>query len=562
MDEFLPQGIQNDVPYEAPKLVGGTMGADQSVAAQPPEQYNMAGPEFDNPQTVNGEFIPEGTSLDGSGQPAANEVVDAMPAVQPGAGATGAVGVPAQQNGTGTAGQVTTPPVPQTGVTTPPNPGSPPVAGMPNQATPGWQGHKPEFLTEPPPNMPGPTEWRVDDNQTVLGQMRNARLSPEAAPLYERMRSAVVRGFLAKGGKNSLRAYQAAEMVVVETAFKIGAADAQVYARSAEFNATMKNQFSAAEQRFMHEALLSDQNFNQAKEIQRMQIEAENARAAANSASAAAYGSSQLDLMAAEQENWIERAAVSHRYNLDIIGVQNSNQRGVMRLGAELDGGLDDRRTNNLIRRDDNLTTNQLRLNENAQAHDVRMSNLGYQQTWSLNEQAQGHRLEQSDRNTDNAIRERGVAYGHQLALNYQSEILANIRNGNNLIAQILSTPGLSAAQQEAAIRTISSMTATTDELVGSYYANLGSGGGGGSRPGTGAGTFPGGSGVGPQTPASPNAPTSTRPGYSGGYSDYASFGNAYVAAPAPTPGQGGAVIGGSLRYQAAPIAPSPPTGG
>ena len=36
----------------------------------------------------------------------------------------------------------------------------------------------------------------------------------------------------------------------------------------------------------------------------------------------AAYGAAQLDMMQAEQDNWIERAAISHRYNVDIIGLQ------------------------------------------------------------------------------------------------------------------------------------------------------------------------------------------------------------------------------------------------
>ena len=539
-DQFLPEGTQNDVPYAEPQLRGGSMGApDPQTQAQTPAGYTFQGPEFVSPQTVDGQFIPTGEDplatpqtempAGSSGQPLTNPPATVSPAP---------VGPPV--------------PTTTTPVTTPPNPGSPTVPGMPNQAVPGFQGHKPEFLTTPPPNMPGPTEWNVDDNQTVLGQMRNARLSPEAAPLYERMRQAVVRGFLAKGGKNSLRAYQAAEMVVVETAFKIGAADAQIYARSAEFNAAMKNQFSAAEQRFMHEALLSDQNYQQAKSIQAMQIEAENARASANAASAMAYGDAQARSQAQEQEDWLARAAVSHRYNLEIIGVQNSNQRGVMRLGAELDGGLDDRRTNNLIRRDDNLTRNQLTLNQDAQGHDMRMADLTYRQNYSLNEQRQGHALEFNDRQTDNAIRERGVAYGHQLALNYQSETLANIRHGNDLIAQILSTPGLSGAQQQAAIRTISSMIATTDELVGSFYANLGNGG---SRPSTSLNS-PAGTG------GASTAPAQSRPGYSGGYSDYASFGNPYVAGTAPTPGQGGATIGGSLRYSQVPVSPSPGTGG
>lgn len=556
MEQFLPDPSQQQV--------------------QAPAGYNFQAPQFEQPQPVGNEFIPTGFGQGAMPTPeeqaaemerqrlhAEQQAQQPMPdlAPAPPAGGGTAIGAPQPPQ--------TQPPVP---ATTPPNPASPTVPGMPNQATPGWQGHKPEFLPTPPPNMPGPAEWTVDDRQTVLGQMRNARLSPEAAPLYERMRQAVVRGFLAKGGKNSMRAHQAAEMVVVETAFKIGAADAQVYARSAEFNAAMKNQFSAAEQRFMHEAMLSDQNFQQAKTIQQMQIDAEAARAAAAAAQISMQNQAAADMFEREQANWIERATISHGFNLEIIGLQNTNQRGILRLQADLEGGLDDRRTNNLIRRDDNLTRNQLSINREAQAHeltflgrqqahDERMSDLTYRQNWSLNEQRQGHGLEMLDRQTDNAIRERGVAYGHQLALNYQSEVLANMRNGNSLIAQILSTPGLSGAQQQAAIRTIGQMTATSDELIGSFYANLSGGGApGGQTGGSGWLTAPTGTGAAPSTGAGNS--TAPRPNpYSGGYSNYQSLGNPYVAAPAPDPGAGGATIGGSLRPPT-PTAPPPPGGG
>lgn len=537
---FLPENTATGTPD--PNQV-------QAPAAYTPPE----GPQFNYPQPVAGEFMPTGTSPEDEARQqqydqqqaqltALNESQFNPPATAQTDPAPFLPGDPVEPGGGP--------------VTTPPNPASPTVPGMANQATPGWQGHKPEFLTTPPPNMPGPTEWKVDDNQTVLGQMRNARLSPEAAPLYERMRQAVVRGFLSKGGKNSLRAHQAAEMVVVETAFKIGAADAQVYARSAEFNAAMKNQFSAAEQRFMHEALLSDQNYQQAKSIQEMQIEAEKARTEAINASAFANSQAQDAAFEREQENWIERAAISHRFNLEIIGLQNTNQRGVMRLGADLDMRVDDRRTDNLMRRDAAGFAHDVNILGMQQSQETRMSDLTYRQNWSLNEQRQAHALEGSDRQTDNAIRERQVAYGHQLSLNYQSEILANMRNGNSLIAQILSTPGLSGAQQQTAIRTIGSMTATSDELIGSFYANLSGGGGGGGSAtsvttpaGTGAG-----SGAGTGTTPRPNP-------YSGGYSDYRSLGNPYVAAPAPDPGAGGATIGGSYRPPPA-VSPPPPGGG
>jgi hypothetical protein len=200
-----------------------------------------------------------------------------------------------------------------------------------------------------------------------------------------------------------------------------------------------------------------------------------------------------------------------------------------MRLSAQLEGGLDDRRTDNLIRRDNNLLTNQMTLNTQAFGHEERMSDLTYRQNWSLNEQRQAHGLETIDRTTDNAIRERGVAFQHQTALNYQSEVMNNLRGSNSLVTQILSTPGLSPAQQQAAIRTIGQMTRTTDELIGSFYTAIGV-----NVPTVGGGS--GGSGTTPSTPSS----------LLGTYTDYRSYGNPYVANTAPVPGQGGATHQGS----------------
>lgn len=528
MEDFLT--IQPEAPVEQPQLYQPNLGAP-AQGAQQPAGYDFLGPQFDSP-TPQAEGAQVATTAGGSAAP--GPTPPAGPNSMPGwSGEAPPVPViPGQQVQPPNNGQ-TQPPVPTTPpVTTPPV--GPTVDPMANQTVPGWQGNRPEFLIEGPPNMPGPTDWNVTDEQTVGGQMANAQTNRAMAPVYERMRSNVVRAFLSRGGKNSLRAQQAAEMVVVETAFKVAAADAQVFARSAEFNAATRNQFGAAQQRFMHEAMLSDQSYKQAKSIQELQIAAEAARATANAAGGAAYGAAQLDMMQAEQDNWIERAAISHRYNVEIIGLQNSNERGNMRLANQLGMQMDTHQTDNLIRRDTNAANLDLRNNRELWQHQSNMSDQEYRQTWSLAEQSQGHQLERFDRQTDNAIREREVAYGHQTALNYQSEVMQNLRGNNALVAQILSTPGLTGAQQQEAIRTIGRMTATTDELIGSFYTNLG------VRPGNGTA---GSGGLAP-------------------YNSYNSYGNPYVAQTAPTAGQGGSRLGGSYTYPATTQPPPLPGGG
>lgn len=520
MEDFM--GAQNNDPYQAPVLYQGQVAAPSGQAVATPAQYSMQPPEFVTPEVVQGEAQVPGSPLQPAQQTAGAQATPAGGAAVDDPGLAPLQPPTSTQPGQGTSTAVT-PPAP---VPTPPNPASPTVPGMPNQATPGWQGAKPEFLPTPPANMPGPTQWNVEDMQTVQGQLRNLlNANNPAAALFERMRSDVVRSFQARGGKNSLRAWQAAEMTVVETAFKIAASDAQVYARSAEFNAATKNQFSAAEQSFMHQAMLSDQSYRQAKDIQAAQIAAEEARARANAAGGAAYASAQGDLMDREQDQWIERAAISHRYNTQIIGMQDANERGRMRLNASLEGGLDTTRTDNLIRRDNNAGQIQTARDNLLIGQERYMADFNYRTTWSLNEQTQGHRLETLDRTTDNQIRERNVAFGHQMTINYQSEVMQNLRQNNSLMTQILSTPGLTPAQQQAAMRTIGQMTATTDELIGSFY-------------------------------------TSQRAQPGNTYSDYLSYGNRYTAGAAPTPGAGGGVIGGSYTYPAAPATPPAPTGG
>jgi hypothetical protein len=117
---------------------------------------------------------------------------------------------------------------------------------------------------------PEMTEWGVTDEQTVAGQLE--KNYDKDSPFMEKARLKAERRHQAQGGQNSLMAQKAGMMAAMDTAFKVSFADAATYARSAEFNAAMKNQFGLAEQRFIQNSLLSEQNYKQSVELQTQMI--------------------------------------------------------------------------------------------------------------------------------------------------------------------------------------------------------------------------------------------------------------------------------------------------
>jgi len=119
-------------------------------------------------------------------------------------------------------------------------------------------------------NDPTMTPWEVTDEQTVAGQME--KNYDRNSPFMEKAAEEGQRKHLASGGQNSLMAGKAGQVAAMDVAFKMSFADAKTYARSAEFNAAMKNQFGLAEQRFIQNSLLSEQNFNQAIVMQTQMI--------------------------------------------------------------------------------------------------------------------------------------------------------------------------------------------------------------------------------------------------------------------------------------------------
>jgi hypothetical protein len=169
---------------------------------------------------------------------------------------------------------------------------------------------------------PTQTEWEVTDEMTVQGQMD--QLYDRDSPYMERARQKAIRQHLGSGGQNSAMAAGFGELAAMDQAFKVASQDAATYARSGEFNANMANQYSLAEQRFIHNALLSDQAYDQAASLQTQRV-------------AAQLESIVLDykgrgaLMDKELDQFFLKAKQGHAYQLDIIRAQTD---GTVRVNA------------------------------------------------------------------------------------------------------------------------------------------------------------------------------------------------------------------------------------
>ena len=176
-----------------------------------------------------------------------------------------------------------------------------------------------DFVTDSGTADPTMTPWDVTEEQTVAGQLQ--KNYDRDSPFFELARQRAIRQHLSSGGQNSAMAGAFGELAAMDTAFKVSFQDAQTYARSAEFNAAMSNQFSLAEQRFIHNALLSDQSFRQAGALQTQRI------AGQMEAIMLDY-KGRSNLMDQELDQWFLKTKQQHEYNLDILYEQASIVEG------------------------------------------------------------------------------------------------------------------------------------------------------------------------------------------------------------------------------------------
>jgi hypothetical protein len=111
------------------------------------------------------------------------------------------------------------------------------------------------------PLLAGATPWNITAPQTVAGQYQ--QLMSAGNPAIQAAEQSTIRANAANGGNNSLMAQTAATLAGSQVALTIAQQDAQVNAAAGQYNATAANAFASAQNQFIQNASLSQQNFEQ-----------------------------------------------------------------------------------------------------------------------------------------------------------------------------------------------------------------------------------------------------------------------------------------------------------
>lgn len=128
---------------------------------------------------------------------------------------------------------------------------------LPDATTPGASSYASEASSQ----LAGPTSWNLTPQDTVAGQY--ASLMSTGSPAIQAAEQATIRANASNGGNNSLMAQTAATLAGSQVALTIAQQDAQMNAANGQFNASAANTFATAQNAFIHNATLSEQNFNQ-----------------------------------------------------------------------------------------------------------------------------------------------------------------------------------------------------------------------------------------------------------------------------------------------------------
>ena len=406
---------------ETPKPVGGgvehtqPVGDRTSVGARDPVGYGGIAPEKGNDQT---------TQPVGGGMETTQPVGDRTSV---GAREGGNLGPGGIAPGKGNQQTIQT-----TGAEGQPSSGqnSGPSQTPKNQPV-GFGDDKPQFLPDTPENMPGATEWEVDEDQTVAGQL--AKNLSKDSPLFEVLEGRAQQNAAQRGLKNSLMALTAGELATVSKAFEISSQDAATFARSAEFNALTKNQFAQAEQAFMQSAMLSEQNFKQASKLQQEQIKGQ-----IDQISAQIQGQSKL----AEQQQgyWLQQSGIMHAQNLEAMEL--NHVLDVERLGVVQDYSLEAMAFQ---------TENQMALSGWNADLQAALMDRGFMQDLQRNEQQ----------------------FGFQQQLSYQQGVFGMLNTETMMIGQI-GASGASPEQSAGARDDIERRTTLNLDLWGSFFGSPG----------------------------------------------------------------------------------------
>lgn len=312
----------------------------------------------------------------------------------------------------------------------------------------------PSFIPELPDDKPTATEWKVTSEQTVAGQF--ASIMDSDNPAFKVVQEQVRRAAAANGQANSAMATRAATMAMAEVGFQMAAADAATFARSAEFNATMQNQFGLAEQQFMHNALLNEQNFKHGvmmlREQQHALMEQISAELKANVHMAGTAAHLDMQKEAQRQNHVLQQMDRTHAMNRELMDEQQkfewnraeqSQRMELERMGA---GATIDERMAGVN------AQNQAALQDRAHRNNLDSMQAQFEYNWQTNNQQQDQALERMDRETSNELYRAEAQAGWQMQLQYMSEMGQNNRMLLSAMGDIGSNPNITAAQASAAM--------------------------------------------------------------------------------------------------------------
>lgn len=157
--------------------------------------------------------------------------------------------------------------------------------------------------------LAGPTNWNVTAPQTVAGQYQ--QLMSAGNPAIQAAEQSTIRANAANGGNNSLMAQTAATLAGSQVALTIAAQDAQTYAAAGQYNATAANSFAQAQNQFIQNASLSQQNFEQGvallKDQTNQSMEQLYAQIKGSAVTASINLNAQLDTIKAQTNSTLEQ---------------------------------------------------------------------------------------------------------------------------------------------------------------------------------------------------------------------------------------------------------------
>ncbi len=293
------------------------------------------------------------------------------------------------------------------------------------------------FIPAVPANEPTATAWTVTPDQTVQGQMDQLTTKLQTNPVYQSLADQLKRTSAAAGGGNSLMAETSAYNSVIGLAYNIATSDAATYAKSAEFNASMANQFGLAEQQFMNTALLSDQNYKQSQVLQSEQIKGN------------------LDSVDRQIAGQIQSTTIAGQAEVDAAGAQ------ITAAGMYASASIQDAQLSAATSLQESATQQQTTLDG---------LQIQFQSNWALNQQGQANQLQtigaQAGAQIDVNSANNADQFAKSLTLQNNADYNANLRQLMSGISTIGATPGLTADQQSNAISTETSIFQTNSALT------------------------------------------------------------------------------------------------